>query len=583
MRNLRQIERFDVASTVFLTFSSLLTFIPFARLDFDIYHDGYMGAVAVALEQGKIPHRDVLMQYGPLLSIFQALSLKLNFPIILTLRVFNVFLIVAAIGLLSDLSRRLPSYLNFSPVSTKISAFVVLLTADFFYGVPMLPWSSTLVFFLITSHVYFLVANLHLIERERIRSANLHLIFAGISLGLIFFTRIQFFIIFFPFMTLSVWFERQTPKRHLRTYLFLSTVALTTILFGLLFLGFFGSLSSWWQQTIVWPRRLAQGFVKSWIIVAYTQLRSLAIPAGFLLSCCIAISRHSHSSKKESPYQTKYLRTLLCILASVSFVWLNFAAYFRPYEFWVAGNFKHLPIFGTIVMVFWLLVTITVLALFQVSKKLIKLNLFSSQNLVLFWGLGLSVTSLSQAFPVPDSRHYWWAVASSIFILPFSSLTINKSVKKFLFGSILTMTALSSIFSINGSLTYLSYLRVPGDKGAVNEQMLSRPNEEGFLLNFNDSFRFLKNSLPNDERLIFLLKDGAYAVFDGQFNSSDPWFVSWGPVPPLEMRLGQVRFVVSDISLSDQDLKTLISNGFVKTRSSLHLTLFERNYAKERE
>lgn len=558
-------------------------FSPFARLDFDIHHDGYMGAVAAALEQGKIPHRDVFIQYGPLLSIFQALTLKLNFPIILTLRVFNVFLIVAAIGLLSDLSRRLPSYLNFSLVSTKISAFVVLLTADFLYGVPMLPWTSTLIFVLITSHVYFLVASLHLIEKKRIRSANLHLLFAGISLGLIFFTRIQFFIIFFPVMILSVWFERQTPKRHQRTYLFLSTVTLTTVLFGLFCFGFFGFLSSWWQQTIVWPRSWAENYLASWISVAYSQLRSLATPAALLLFCCIAISRHSHSSKKESSYQTKYLHNLLCVLASVSFVWLNFATYFRPYQFWVAGNFGHLPIFGSIVMVFWLLVAITVIALFQVSKKLIKLRLFSSQNLVLLWGLGISVASLSQAFPIPDSRHYWFAIAGSIFIIPFSSLIINKSVKKFLFGAILTMTALSSIGSINGSLTYLSYPRVPGDNGAVNEQMLSRPNEEGFLLNFNDSFRFLKNSLPNDEHLIFLLNDGAYAVFDGQFNSSDPWFVSWGPVPPLEMRLGQVRFVVSDISLSDQDLKTLISNGFVKTKSSLHLILFERNYAKESE
>jgi hypothetical protein len=160
---------------------------------------------------------------------------------------------------------------------------------------------------------------------------------------------------------------------------------------------------------------------------------------------------------------------------------------------------------------------------------------------------------------------------------------MNQPVRRILFGSILTMTVLSSIFSINGSLTYLSYPRIPGDHGAVNEQMLSRPNEVRFLLNFNDSFRFLENSLPNNEHLIFLSKDGAYAVFDGQFNSSDPWFVSWGPVPPLDVRLKQVRFVISDISLSDQDLKTLISNSFVKTRSSLHLTLFERDFAKDSE
>ncbi len=558
-------------------------FIPFARFDFDIHHDGYMGAVAVALEQGKIPYRDVFLQYGPLLSIFQALALKLNFPVILTLRILNVFFMVAAIGLLSDLSRRKPSYLNFNRASSKISAFVVLLTADFLYGVPMLPWASSLVFFLITSHVYFLVANLNSIEKKRTKSANFNLLFAGISLGLIFYTRAQVIIIFFPFMILSVWFERQTPNQNQRTHLFLAIITLITILFGLLSLSFFGALSSWWQQTSVWPSSWAANFVKSWFHVVYSQLRSLVIPAGFLLASCIAISQHSYLSKKENPYLTKHLYTFLFIFACISFVLLNFVSYLVPYEFWVAGNFPHLPIFRSLVITFWLLVTFTAIALFQVSKKIIKLKLYNSQNLVIFWVLGLSVASLSQAFPVPDSRHYGFAIAGSIFLLPFFSLIMNQPVRRILFGSILTMTVLSSIFSINGSLTYLSYPRIPGDHGAVNEQMLSRPNEVRFLLNFNDSFRFLENSLPNNEHLIFLSKDGAYAVFDGQFNSSDPWFVSWGPVPPLDVRLKQVRFVISDISLSDQDLKTLISNSFVKTRSSLHLTLFERDFAKDSE
>ena len=64
--------------------------------------------------------------------------------------------------------------------------------------------------------------------------------------------------------------------------------------------------------------------------------------------------------------------------------------------------------------------------------------------------------------------------------------------------------------------------------------------------------KLLLDSIPAGERAIFLVPNGHWAVLSGNYRSVDPYFVDWGPLPPLASRLNGHPVIVaaSDVAAS---------------------------------
>lgn len=86
MKRLTVRARHGVSGSVAFAVASFFLLWPFARLDFDRHHDGYMLAQAIAVHQGASVHTEVFAQYGPVTLWLHSLALFLPMGPALALR-----------------------------------------------------------------------------------------------------------------------------------------------------------------------------------------------------------------------------------------------------------------------------------------------------------------------------------------------------------------------------------------------------------------------------------------------------------------------------------------------------------------
>lgn len=569
-------RHWDLLTSVLIGGMSFIFFLPFARLDFDQHHDGYMTAAALAVADGKVIHRDVFMQYGPLLTLLQSTFVQLPLPPSLALRVLNALLLALSIGIIADLGRRAPTWLRVSKIGAKFAAVMVLVLCDFFYGVPMLPWSSTLLILLIVVHLYFLIVGLYFESSSDKRKSLTLLALSGVFLGLTFFVRpaifVALFVVLLCVLVVGVLARQRLFGLVSRSVLF----ATVSVGFGLLALATTGALKPFWQQNIAWGSSYLD-LRNGWITVAASETLTY-LPLFVILLLCAATLWALGKRRLLSPAVSVCLSVGVVVVAFAATI--PFTYFRRSHRMLVAGPFGDTPVFALMSMVYWVLLILSVLTGIGVLIVLIKQR-SSSRGLILFWVSGISLVSLSQSFPVPDSRHYFWSIASGVLLIPLLISHIPTWPRRSLILGGVAVVVVAGVTSLHATVNYLDIPRIPGSVGAINEAMLSSPSGTGFLTNFNDSYEFLSTAIPSGASALFLTPDGANAAFDGSYRSVDTWFVNWGPVPALNRRLNDVQFVIAERELSERDLSTLRDFGFVESASTIRLSVFRRPSAVE--
>lgn len=573
---LRLQRHWDSLTSVLIGMLSFVLFVPFARLDFDLHHDGYMAAAAVAVADGKMIHRDVFMQYGPLLTLLQSAVVHLPLPPALALRVLNALLLALAIGIVADLGRRAPAWLRVSKIGAKFAAVMVLVYCDFFYGVPMLPWASTLLVVLIVMHLYFLVVGLYYDEVSNKRRKSISVGLSGVSLGLSFFVRPGIFVALFVLLLCVLAIGALARQRLFGLMSRSALFAAVSVGLGILALATSGALGPFWQQNVVWGSSYLQ-MRHEWVEVAASEIRSY-LPFFALLFLGAAMLFVLANFRYLSASVAARLSAGIVVVALAASV--RFTHFRRSASMWVAGPYGDTPVFALMSLVYWVMVILSVLTGIGAVIVLIKRR-STSRGLVLFWASGIALVSLSQSFPVPDSRHYFWALASGVLLIPFLVSHIPTWPRRSLIFGGFAVVAVSGATSLHATVNYLDTPRIPGSVGAINESMMSSPSGTGFLTNFKDSYEFLSSAMPPGASALFLTPDGANAAFDGSYRSADAWFVNWGPVPTLNERLNDVQFVIAERELSERDLFTLLDFGFVESASTNRLSVFRRPNAVE--
>ena len=300
-----------------LAITSFFLMWPFARLDFDRHHDGYMLAQAISVHQGGAVHADVFAQYGPITPWLQSLALFLPMGPGLALRTMNVGFIALTVFLLADMGRRAPRHW---PVSRSVgwwAAIAWIVLADLWLGVPMLPWSSTLAALLSVATLYAFTRSMRNAEDGCTRAARTNALAGGVLLGLMPFTRINVGLsamaVLFVVAVLIIITERSSKRTPASLFVlgaFLSVLTVVAVLAST------NSLGDFYYQSIEWPLTWGRKAADAWqtqksleailalqvppvtlaCVALFLQLRARAIQRGWsvtssgpLASLCLSV------------------------------------------------------------------------------------------------------------------------------------------------------------------------------------------------------------------------------------------------------------------------------------------------------
>lgn len=498
----------------------------FAFLDFDPHHDGVMLAPAIAVSEGKAVFSQVFSQYGPMSHWIHAAWLGVwPWGAAAGLRAFNVLAIGLTVFLVADVARVAPQAWGLRPKVFFVLGLVWALSNDVFFGVPMLPWSSVVASAMLVSIAYLIARG---IAQSTNREFSWHLFLAGFLSGVLPFTRqtvgvaLILVLVLVGFLLLTV----RGLDRRVWVSATLGGFSGVALLFGVLFLD--GGLSAWFSQSVLWPW--------SWV---HQVTEAGAQFAGFdgLISIMAAMAFAVALAVLPSSRFSRLFRILSAVL--VVAVLFGFpdpsSGLFVAHEFVEAGS-NSLLSEGLAVSyraLFAVFSACLVLLIWSVASTFIGALRFGHSWLIGPWVLfaAISIASLSQVFPVTDSRHVWWALGPMLLLVGhfLSSEQLAIAFSAWLPASLVWIVALAMTAGANLFLVDRSHY--PDQSVAAG--MFGR--EEG-VERMRVELDFLTRS-DHGSNSVFLVVDGHLSVLRGQYVSLDEFFVGWGPVTPLNTRL----------------------------------------------
>lgn len=393
----------DVWIATLLSLIAGVIFYPFARIGLDPHHDGIMLKPALDVLSGQVLYRDTFSQYGPLTTYLQTLALAVH-PTLLSLRVLTVLANAASLFFLFLAWRAvLPRSLSL------VASLLFVSHAQFFDPMfPLIPWSSVLALF------FQSVAILALL-RIVAGSANAAWPWVlGIACACTVLCRQPVGII----LTLTVgaiatalhfagWRACAPATRTLWLKVGLAFGAVSVLILG--HLALHGALPACWEQTILWPRRWAQGYnsVIFWINAkAYIYPREAGVLIVTLLVGFLpAIVRRI---RPALPGWVDF--TWLVILSGI------YLAFARPFVAPSLGFFLG----GWNAVILIAIVVQSILALVRVIRRSptssvsLDREYYSSAALA-----GLALGSAAQIYPLPEPNHLYWALAPGLGVLVY--------------------------------------------------------------------------------------------------------------------------------------------------------------------
>ena len=546
-----------VSGSVAFAVASFFLLWPFARLDFDRHHDGYMLAQAIAVHQGASVHTDVFAQYGPVTPWLQSLALYLPMGPALALRTVNVAFIAAAAFLLADMGRRMP---RGWPVTRAVgwwAAIAWLVLADVWMAVPMLPWSSTVAAMLSVATLYLLGRSLRNAEDGCMRAASITALLGGAVLGLMPFTRINVGLsavaVCLVVAALIVFWERGTKRTVATLFIFGAALSMLTVV---IVLARTASLAEFYRQSIEWPVTWGRNSIdgshaQGWL--RYTLIRQTFPVALACVALCLQFWARSGSSGRPVGRRNANIFTVSAGMIVV--IWENLRIRTNAGEesWWKSlaselffyassSNNEYLYFFMALAVVVSVVTCAT-----AAYRLLFRLASVSEMTPWLLLG-GLALSGLTQSVPTWDPRHLWWAAPIGLLLL-FSIVRAISDLHKLSGNLLMLPLVFVTVAGVFSGYTYWGFERVEGRPGTVIEGMLV--NRAKFN-QINEDTQFLRDHLSDSRSIIYLVDDGDLSVLDGQYRSADSYFVDWGGSPQVDTRILDGDPIVVQTSLFDK-------------------------------
>jgi hypothetical protein len=372
-------------------------FYPFARIGLDPHHDGIMLKPALDVLAGQVLYRDTFSQYGPLTTYLQALALAIQ-PTLLSLRVLTVLANAGSLFFLFLAWRTvLPRALSL------VTSLLFVLHAQFFDPLwPMIPWSSVLA-------LYF--QSVAILSLLRIVAGPAHGAWPwllGIACACTVWCRQPVGII----LTLSVgtiatalhltgWLEYAPATRSLWLKVVLAFCAVSLLILGPLALQ--GALPAAWDQTILWPRRWAQGYNEAIFRVnaeAFIYPREAWILiATLLVGFLPALLRRIWAGL---PLWVDF--TWLIILSGIYLVFAR--PFVAPSLALFLGGWNAVILLGLGLQA----ITVVVRACWRPATR----QPFDREYYSIAALAGLALGSAAQIYPLPEPNHLYWALAPAL-------------------------------------------------------------------------------------------------------------------------------------------------------------------------
>jgi hypothetical protein len=563
--------------------ASFLILLPFARIDFDRAHDGYMLAAVVALNQGLQIHSQVVAQYGFLVPMFQSIFTQgSDFPSLIV-RIINIVVISSTVFLITNIGFLKNSELKISKVYSIVGATLWIILNDVFFWIPMHPWTTNFVNLFI-----FLVINLLLTYSYTKSKKTVFIkgIIVGFAVAALPFMRINvgglasiIFIVFIGIEHLKL--RRQKDSRFIIIF---ASISLTWLCFIIYFVvtDIYRDVI---YQTVIWPLRWSQ-IASSWNNPIVGVGKIMFTNTIFLiLYSLLAFAMFNVTRLKFKTFQKiqQYLFFIL-ILVPPAFVlkyssdncWqfpctlggqVIFAEGKWPYNF--ISNYS-LNFLYFIVSICFIVVLIYILYVLTILVKQIVFG--KSASLMDFWEIRkykllfafISIANFSQIYPVYDSRHLWWASPTCILalIVIFNKTDVGK---KILIPTVLVIITIMIPSSLISGLGYLNMERVSAPAKGIANGILVVPGLKNVL---QDDFDILEK-IPQNASKLFYVNESYHAIYDRKYNSIDQFF-STNATESLKQRLSRdFDYLIIE--------NYLISDNQVLFDEDLNLELFNRN------
>jgi hypothetical protein len=572
-----------------LSLATFVALMPFARLDFDRHHDGYMLAQAIAIRDGLSAQSGVFGQYGPVTPWLQSWALELPLGPALSLRVFNSALIALTVFLIADIGRNRP---NWSPITYQAGVFASVtwvLLADVWIGVKMLPWSSTVAAMLSVLFLYLFTRAKVSGLRGKPKTAMILSVLAGFSLGIMPFTRINVGILTLLAAAIGIFIiDRGTarPVKHLLPHMLLGAVFGAICVLGRLVAE--GSLEAYIEQSIRWPLMWASPTLGS---SRYVELAKVlfpqAIPVGAVLLVITLQLVHRNKWRRKVPLTLGIATMLSGIL--VVFVqnrdivmdttgpqwWINLVSPNFIFQYATYPNLGFLYFFLALMLVAGVLVVVVTMV--ERSRHRISTLRFG------YWAL-IAMLALAGAYgvmPIYDTRHVWWGAPIGLLLIAALFGTVGSLIKPFRNPLLIPVLAVAIMATFSGvNLLLQPRIQSPASWVTAGMQL-----PETTAIHISEDLDLLKRYIGGGKEAIFLVPDGDVSVLLGSYQSVDPYFVEWpgfdgwAAVPNLSERIqGSPAVFIRGFDesvISPETLRAL--NGYQLADSNGRLMVFVPN------
>lgn len=499
------------AIAAYLFVISALLFVPFARLGVDAHHDGIMYTAANAVSRGFSVQQEVYAQYGPVSAWLQAIEIQIFGNSLLVIRVASALTLAFAVSLIALATQRLTS-LN----HVLLGVLIWITCAPFFDSdLPMFPWSSD--YYLALSGLVLVVAS----SQKLTQSIRLQIsrdLMVGFLLAIGIYLRLNPAL---PVLILSIagafmYLDRKTGLRLIAGVLLgLSSVALV--------LGINGGLVSWWEQSIIFPRKLYIGVLKD---SGWDGLRGNllvngvpALLAGFFVLCLLNFfaPREEIRLRPASRY-------------GVSIAVLIFSYYLFESDGIVQVLNARLLLWGVV------LGGILLIPLFM--KKLEGLSNGSVYGYFFLACIGIG--SLAQVFPVADRRHLWWATLPGLILL----LDLIPRWSRFRIQILAQITVLL-VIAVPTASHFQDTIKIERfeitSSSVLNGMLASRDVYASLNSNLQLVNEFESKYGPKST--LNLCSDGLFASVGSKYEYPDPYYVYWSFPKPVWSEATRQEFV----------------------------------------
>lgn len=541
--------------------ATLVLFTPFSLIDFDAHHDGYMLAQAVAINQGGLIYLDAFAQYGPVTPWFQSLFTGLfsEFPAV-GLRFSNVIVLALTTFVVADFGRNMPAWWPIKRFSARLAALIWILTADFFYSVPMLPWSSALATLFGLSSIYFFGRASHQASKH---FRVLYFCLGGVAAALTIFTRIN---VGLPLLLVAIGLAifAILGKMKIQNAHYFVSAFLATVFMVLMVLGLSGSLKEAINQSVLWPLQWSGASTPNPGETLFQPVLNLfptfVLPISFVLAW--TVNEHLYKDKWDG---SKRFSNLTLVGAAISTLAITIFEIAGKSQVPMAIRAMPYSYVEKVALIYQLLVTagislavtLAILGLIKFFRNKNPNERHSAWMLIGLCGVGLA--TIVQITPVADSRHIWWGLPPLLLLLVNVFSTNSSSFFDFFRNPLVySLSALLFFAPLIGS----SYLIMQREQiGAISsaQGMSNFPGEAKALENVA---KLISKNISDSNKVIFLVDDGYLSVADGTYRSLDENFVLWGPSQKFSKRLVGSDYVV--LATADKiNVDALLQSNFL--------------------